>query len=65
MLIIQDIITGDTKHYPQEQDVVHLDWEARQKCRQRVRTEGGREIGLVLPTGNRLSPSLGGANSCK
>ena len=56
MLIIQDIITGDTKHYPQEQDVVRLNWEARQKCRQRLKTEAGREIGLALPTGTRLSP---------
>ena len=56
MLIIQEIITEDTKRYPQDQDVVHLDWEARQKCRQRLRTEGGREIGLALPTGTRLSP---------
>ena len=33
MLIIQDIVAEDTQHYPREQDVVHLDWEARQKCR--------------------------------
>lgn len=56
MLIIQDIVTEDTKHYPRKQDVVHLDWEARQKCRQRLKTEAGREIGLALPTGTRLSP---------
>ena len=56
MLIIQDIATKDTKHYPQQQDTVHLDWEARQRCRQRLSTEGGREIGLALPTGSRLSP---------
>ena len=55
MLIIQDIVTEDTKHYPREQDIIHLDWEARQKCRQRLRTEAGREIGLALPTGTRLS----------
>ena len=24
MLIIQDIVTKDTKHYPREQDAVHL-----------------------------------------
>ena len=56
MLIIQDIVTENIKHYPREQDAVHLDWEARQKCRQRLRTEAGREIGLALPTGTRLSP---------
>ena len=57
MLIIQDIVTEDTKQSPREQDAVHLNWEARQKCRQRLRTESGREIGLALPTGTRLSPS--------
>ena len=65
MLISQDIITGDTEHYPREQDVVHLDWDARQKCRQRLRTEAGREIGLALPTGTHLFPGLEGINSCK
>ena len=56
MIIIQDVVTEDTKDYPREQDSVHLDWEARQKCRQRLKTEAGREIGLALPTGTRLSP---------
>ena len=56
MLIIQDIVTEDTKHYPRERDTVYLNWEARQKCRQRLRTKAGREIGLALPTGTRLSP---------
>ena len=56
MLIIQDIVTENTRHCPREQDTVHLDWEARQKCRQRLRTESGREIGIALPTGTRLSP---------
>ena len=41
---------------PSERDLVRLDWEARQKCRQRLKTEAGREIGLALPTGTRLSP---------
>ena len=56
MLIIQEIVTEYTKHSLPEQDAVHLDWEARQKCRQRLRTKAGREIGLALPTGTRLSP---------
>ena len=47
MLIIQDILTENIKHYPREQDAVHLDWEARQKCRQRLRTEAGRELSYV------------------
>lgn len=56
MLIIQAIVTEDVKPHSPEPDAVHLDWEARQKCRQRLRTEAGREIGLALPTGTRLSP---------
>lgn len=56
MLIIENIIKEKTKTQPREQDTVHLDWEARQKCRQRLKTEAGREIGLALPTGTRLSP---------
>ena len=56
MLIIQEIVTEDAKHYPREQDVVYLNWEGRQKCRQRLKTAAGREIGLALPTGTRSSP---------
>ena len=56
MLIIENIIKEKTKTQPREQDTVHLNWEARQKCRQRLRTKAGREIGLALPTGTRLSP---------
>ena len=51
MLIIQDILTEDIKHYPREQDAVHLDWEARQKCYQRLRTEAGREPRYVDRSG--------------
>ena len=39
-----------------ERDVVFLDWEGRQKCRQRLETQSGRELGLALPTGTVLSP---------
>ena len=56
MIIIEKIVTTQNELSPSEQDLVRLDWEARQKCRQRLRTEAGREIGLALPTGTRLSP---------
>ena len=56
MQLIQGIITEDTNSPPPEQDIVCLDWEARQKCRQRLKTEAGRELGLALPTGTVLSP---------
>ncbi|MDA1192760.1 MAG: urease accessory protein UreE [Candidatus Poribacteria bacterium] len=39
-----------------ERDVVRLTWEERQKSRQRLRTVGGVEIGLALPTGTVLTP---------
>ena len=65
MIIIEEIITTQKGRFPSERDLVSLDWEARQKCRQRLRTEAGREIGLALPTGTHLFPGLEGINSCK
>ena len=56
MIIVEKIVTTQKGLSPSERDIVRLDWEARQKCRQRLRTEAGREIGLALPTGTRLSP---------
>jgi urease accessory protein len=35
-------------------DRVALTWEQRQKRRQKLRTAGGREVALALPTGRRL-----------
>ena len=37
-------------------DTLRLTWEGRQKSRQRVRTSGGRELGLALSTGTTLNP---------
>lgn len=56
MIIVEKIVTTQKGTSPSEQDIVRLDWDARQKCRQRLRTEAGRELGLALPTGTRLSP---------
>ena len=56
MIIAKEIIAKQVLPCPSERDVVKLDWEARQKCRQRLRTEAGREVGLALPTGTVLSP---------
>ena len=56
MIIVEEIVTMQKGLSPSKHDIVRLDWEARQKCRQRLRTEAGREIGLALPTGTRLSP---------
>ena len=56
MIIVEEIATTQKGVSPSERDLVSLDWEARQKCRQRLRTKAGREIGLALPTGTRLSP---------
>ena len=56
MIIVEEIVTTQKGVSPSERDLVRLDWEARQKCRQRLKTEAGREIGLALLTGTRLSP---------
>ena len=56
MLLVQEIVTEVVKVPSLECDVVKLDWEARQRCRQRLKTEAGREIGLALPTGTVMSP---------
>ncbi len=39
-----------------ERDLLVLPWEDRQKTRQRVRSQAGREITIKLPTGTRLPP---------
>ena len=56
MLLIQNIVTEVVKIPPLKRDVVFLDWEGRQKCRQRLETQTGRELGLALPTGTVLTP---------
>ncbi|MDE0297142.1 MAG: urease accessory protein UreE [Candidatus Poribacteria bacterium] len=56
MLLAQEIVTEVAKVSSLERDVVKLDWESRQKCRQRLKSEAGREIGLALPTGTVLLP---------
>ena len=56
MLLVQEIVTEVVKVPSLERDAVKLDWEARQRCRQRLKTESGREIGLALPTGTVISP---------
>ena len=55
MLLVQKIVTKVVKFPSPARDVVRLDWEARQKCRQRLETEAGRKLGLALPTGTVLS----------
>jgi urease accessory protein len=37
-------------------DPLSLRWEDRARTRQRVVTRSGREVGIKLPTGTRLSP---------
>lgn len=55
MIIVETVITERTCQHSLEGDVVWLTWEGRQKCRQRLKTQAGREIGLALPTGTVLS----------
>lgn len=59
MIIVENILPElpekkDNKQL--ERDIVSLTWEDRQKCRQRLTTRSGRELGLALPTGTILSP---------
>ena len=56
MIIAKEIVAKQVLPCPSWRDVVKLDWEARQKCRQRLKTEAGREICLALPTGTVMSP---------
>ena len=56
MIIAKEIIAKQVSPCPSERDVVFLDWEGRQKCRQRLETQSGRELGLALPTGTVLTP---------
>ena len=56
MIIVENIVTNKGKQQPLERDTVALDWEGRQKSRQRLFTKAGRQIGLALPTGTILTP---------
>ncbi len=56
MIIVENIVTEQSNQHPSERDIVLLDWEGRQKCRGRLTTQAGREIGLALPTGTILFP---------
>ena len=56
MIIVESIITDLITQRSLKHDVVQLAWENRQKCRQRLKTRAGTEIGLALPTGTILFP---------
>ncbi len=56
MIIIEKIIADGGVQRSLKRDVLQLDWENRQKSRQRMKTRAGRELGLALPTGTSLFP---------
>ena len=56
MIVVENIIAEQPENEVSESDTVSLYWEDRQKCRQRLTTAGGRDIGLALPTGTILQP---------
>ena len=56
MIVVEKIVTTPRDLFSSERDSLPLDWEARQKCRQRLKTVAGREVGLALPTGTVLLP---------
>ncbi len=56
MIIVESIISEKLDESVLAKDAVLLTWEGRRKCRQRLTTTEGREIGLALPTGTILQP---------
>ena len=56
MFIVENLVIEKSNQHSLERDTMRLDWEGRQKCRGRLITRAGREIGLALPTGTILSP---------
>ena len=56
MIIVENILSEKLDENVLAKDTVSLTWEGRRKCRQRIVTTGGREIGLALPTGTILQP---------
>lgn len=56
MIIVENIISEKREKKVSETDAVPLTWEGRCKCRQRLTSTGGRQIGLALPTGTILQP---------
>ena len=54
VVITADVQTADLAG--KARDALRLTWEERRWTRKRVRTEGGRELALALPTGTRLRP---------
>lgn len=57
MIIVDNLPTGAVPP-ASELDPLVLRWEQRSKSHQVVVTNGGREIGVKLPTGTRLPPGL-------
>ncbi|MCZ6680796.1 MAG: urease accessory protein UreE [Candidatus Poribacteria bacterium] len=55
MIIVENIVKAEIDKKPLKRDAVALDWENRQKSRQRLFTKAGRQIGLALPTGTILN----------
>lgn len=56
MIIVENTISETLVKNVLAKDAVRLTWEGRRKCRQRLTTTEGREIGLALPTGTILHP---------
>ena len=57
MIIVNKLVNNGIKQSgDQEIDLVPLNWEDRQRSRQRITISAGREVGLALPTGSILTP---------
>jgi urease accessory protein len=55
MQIIDHVVKAAAREDRPVVDRVSLTWDERQKSRQKLRTAGGKEIALALPTGTRLN----------
>ena len=55
-MLIVDRLPTDPPRSGSVPELLVLTWEERAKTHQRVITQGGREIGVKLPTGSQLLP---------
>ena len=57
MNVIERVLTdvGAAALAGKERDTVRLTWEARRWTRRKVKTSGGREVALALPTGTVMA----------
>ncbi len=58
-VLIETVVPREARGGRPADDAVILAWEARRRGRQRLISEGGRELHVALPTGTHLRPGDG------